>query len=73
MEQNKKWFEGFKWAESVFKEMFFYEALEHVLDKILSEYADDFDKGAFDYCTYVQDNIDVFRYRFNDERIFNLE
>lgn len=73
MKQNKKWFEGFKWAESVFKEMFFYEALEYVLNKTLSEYDDDFDKGALDYCTHVQNNTAIFRYRFKDERIFNLE
>lgn len=71
MKRDKKWFEGFKWAESVFKEMFFYDALEYVQDKISSRNYNAFDTGASDYCNYVQNNISIFRYQFNDERIIN--
>jgi len=68
MKSGKAWFEGLKWAESVFKEMYFYNALEYVEDKIFDKDYDTFDVGAFDYCKHVQDNIEIFRYRFNDER-----
>lgn len=68
MKSGKAWFEGLKWAESVFKEMYFYNALEYVEDKIFDKDYDTFDVGAFDYCKHVQDNIEIFRYHFNDER-----
>ena len=72
MKRDKKWHEGVKWAESVFKEMFFYDAFDYVRDKIsCSRDYGDFDTGASDYCKHVQNNINIFRYRFNDERIIN--
>lgn len=71
MKHDKKWFEGVKWAESVFKEIFFYEALEHIQDKIYCSDYGAFDRGASDYCNHVQNNISIFRYRFNDERIIS--
>jgi hypothetical protein len=67
MKRNKQWFEGLKWAESIFKDMFFHEALKYVEDKLSSVvHWSAFDRGASDYCRHVQKNIEIFRYRFKE-------
>ena len=68
MRRDKKWFEGVKWAESIFKEMLFCEALDYVRNKISFRDYNAFDTGASDYCNYVQNNPEIFQYRFRDER-----
>jgi hypothetical protein len=68
MKSGKAWFEGLKWAKSVFKEMYFYNALEYVEDKINGREYDNFDEGAKAYCNHVRRNINIFQYRFNDDR-----
>jgi hypothetical protein len=68
MKRNKSWFEGLKWAESIFKNMFFYEALKFIKDKLSSVvHWNAFHEGAFDYCTHVKNNIKIFKYRFKEK------